>query len=503
MPTCFALFCNHDSRRETCRMFQFPNNPDIRKQWLNKTRRTDLQLKSSSRICSCHFVKGKKHNGPTLFAWTNYISKIRRDLDNSTDVRNLSNRTDGSLPKESPIESNNSLPLLEVEVKTELVDGKTSEVENVETKPNISECAPISQTHYDDDGKIFSDTESCTYSVNTQEIDERVNNNHKLVNLRVENLIMAHEIEELEKKLQNTTDIESYQSERLTADKLAENEILLYYYTGLINFQVFKFLMYSITESESDLKYARWSVVNVQLPEQMLITLMKLRCNFGFSDIAYRFRVSSSTVKNIIWTFVDGLHNILYEREIEAKPLPYFINNGITLPQEFENFSNCRIILGYVEVEAEGSRVNNASDLKQRVLRGLVGVSPFGDFVYASDLYPENVTYKEIVQKSGLLQKLDPGDLILSTESLGIEDVLPVNVDLNVPLLSQNDVTMNEKKIMHDINIASRCLTRAVNKLRRYSILDRILFTYRMHASKIFQLCCALVNLENYVVEEG
>lgn len=417
-----------------------------------------------------------------------------RDLD-KPDAENESKKAKFQNQVKIPLEEM-AAPAAEVEVKTERND------DAIGSSSSNASLNPRRKKEMKKECELSSQQEAQTKS-SIKDINAMVNSNPKLVRLRVENLIMMHEIDELEKKLNNSNDVEAYQQERLTVQKLAQNEVLLHCYTGLTSYSVFRFLMYAVSEAESDLRYSKWSVVNLRLEEQMLITLMKLRCNFGFSDIAFRFRVSSSTVKNIIWTFVDGLHSIFYEEAIAKKPLPYFIGSAVALPEEFANFSNCRILLRCVEVESEASRHSTASDYKQRTLRGLVGVSPLGDFIFASELYPEVITLREMVQISGLLEKLSPGDLILSLEKLNIDDLLPQNVDLNVPLLTQDDASMNEKKILADITKATQILDRAVEKLRRYAILDRILLSYRVNASKIFQLCCALVNLESSMIEES
>ncbi|KAG5880646.1 hypothetical protein JTB14_015622 [Gonioctena quinquepunctata] len=60
------------------------------------------------------------------------------------------------------------------------------------------------------------------------------------------------------------------------------------------------------------------------------------------------------------------------------------------------------------------------------------GVAPNGVVTYVSDLYPGSTSDKKIVEDSGILEKMEPGDLRADKGFL-IKDLLPQGVSLNVP----------------------------------------------------------------------
>ena len=56
-----------------------------------------------------------------------------------------------------------------------------------------------------------------------------------------------------------------------------------------------------------------WTVKVLPLADQLLIILMKLRCNFSSPDLSVRFDVSTATVTNVTRTFIKLLHEIIFE----------------------------------------------------------------------------------------------------------------------------------------------------------------------------------------------
>ncbi|XP_062380708.1 uncharacterized protein LOC134068912 [Sardina pilchardus] len=67
MACCFAPLCKHRSGGPTrCSLYRFPANDAKRRLWTRALRRADRKPNNNSRVCSCHFPKGKDHP-PVLF----------------------------------------------------------------------------------------------------------------------------------------------------------------------------------------------------------------------------------------------------------------------------------------------------------------------------------------------------------------------------------------------------------------------------------------------------
>ena len=102
----------------------------------------------------------------------------------------------------------------------------------------------------------------------------------------------------------------------------------------------------------------------------------------------------------------------------------------------------------------------------------LVGVAPNAVITYVSKLYPGSISDKAIVQESGLLNHLTPGDMILADKGFLIQDIVPRGVCVNIPpFLNNGTFTESEAKAI------ARCrihVERANARLKDFRILSFI-----------------------------
>ncbi|XP_052809243.1 uncharacterized protein LOC128237697 [Mya arenaria] len=76
MVYCYAFGCTHRTGgRQACGLYRLPTNDKDRKKWINRCTRADRPYNSNDRICSCHFVDGKKENGPTIFSFSKDVEE--------------------------------------------------------------------------------------------------------------------------------------------------------------------------------------------------------------------------------------------------------------------------------------------------------------------------------------------------------------------------------------------------------------------------------------------
>ncbi|ELT97590.1 hypothetical protein CAPTEDRAFT_26554, partial [Capitella teleta] len=171
-----------------------------------------------------------------------------------------------------------------------------------------------------------------------------------------------------------------------------------------------------------------WNVTSLRLEDQLLLTLMKLRQNFGHKDLAYQFKVSDRTIANVVNTFVHVLHEVLVEGLMVANGIPSVAKNKNSMPSSFSSFSSCRIILDCTEVQCEiptpmDQQSATWSNYKQRnTFKALVGVAPNAAITFVCPFYPGCMSDKEIVRHSGVMDQMQPGDLILADKGFLIQD---------------------------------------------------------------------------------
>ena len=69
----------------------------------------------------------------------------------------------------------------------------------------------------------------------------------------------------------------------------------------------------------------------------------------------------------------------------------------------------------------------------------LIGITPSGAISFVSQSYEGSISGRKLVELSGLLQMLEPGDEIMADKAFLIQDILvPLGVRLNVPPLSHS-----------------------------------------------------------------
>jgi hypothetical protein len=256
--------------------------------------------------------------------------------------------------------------------------------------------------------------------------------------LRVEKCILEHELDQL--KIQNTELIKQleYKSCHMTFNEIKHDDRLVSFYTGLPSTEVFIAVLDIVKLVK--FKYVMdWSVLALKIEDQLLLTLMKLRQNFKFLDLAVRFGVSATTCKNVFKSLMVVLHRVFFVEAIEKRELPSVAKNNLELPECFKPFPQCRIILDATEVEIDipknlDQNKLTFSNYKQRnTFKGLVGIAPSNAVIFVSELFPGSVSDKELTRQSKVLEKVSSGDLILADKGFTIHGMLPGGVDLNIP----------------------------------------------------------------------
>ena len=319
--------------------------------------------------------------------------------------------------------------------------------------------------------------------------------------LHIENDNLRHQVSVLQLQLQKATQVMSYAT-------LQQNENMVVHYTGL-KVDMFNILLNMCCRFE--ISYIEgWNVDTVNNEDQLLMTLMKLRGNFSHVDLGYRFGISQTTVTNIVTTWICVLHEILYKGILLANGIPTVAKNKACLPSCFATFSGCRITLDCTEVQCAIPNISMAqqrqtfSAYKQRnTFKGLIGVAPNGVITFVSSLYPGSTSDKSIVAHSGILSKMLPGDMILADKGFVMQDLLPAGVSLNVPpFLKNRRFTKEEAQLTTTIARARIHVERAIARVKNHEILTFIPKHYRTLATKIFQVCSCLVNMQAPILKE-
>ena len=121
-----------------------------------------------------------------------------------------------------------------------------------------------------------------------------------------------------------------------------------------------------------------------------------------------------------------------------------------------------------------------------------------GALTLVSELYDGSISDKEIVRKSGILEKelWSPGDIVMADRGFTIEgDLKELNVDLNIPSFlgggaQLTTAEVKESQTIVSVRIHVECAIQRVQKLE--VIRNEMPLTLHGSANQLWTVCCLL-----------
>jgi hypothetical protein len=250
------------------------------------------------------------------------------------------------------------------------------------------------------------------------------------------------------------------------------------------------------------------SSITLPVSDQVLMTLMKLKLNLLYADLARRFGVSEGFVSRIVSFWVATLSEHL------SKAVVWLPREKIraTTPTCFRLYPKTTCIMDCAE-----SIMQKSSNLKSRgesysnykshnTVKYCVTIAPCGFIMHVSKAYGGRCSDKFIVQDSGILENLLPGDEVMADRGFTIQDLLfPRQVKLNIPAFSHGK-QLTEGQVTQTRRIASVRIhvERAIRKMKVFKILrDTVPITMTKKIDHILRIVAALVNLDSDLIREN
>ena len=286
---------------------------------------------------------------------------------------------------------------------------------------------------------------------------------------------------------------------------IAGKDPLCLYYTGLhlSIFEVLESTCFHILSKNPKSKH----VTIIPFKDQFFLTLIKLRANAGYIDLATRFGVSYATVQRIIDIVLPILHKVVFLATMSK--MPSVRKNQQSLPICFSTFTRCRCIVDCTEVRCEipknmqNQKLTFSSYKHFNSLKTIIAVAPNADCVFCSEFYPGAISDKEIFKHCGIINQLQAGDLILADKGFLIADLVPTGVSVNIPpFLTKKQFTQAQITATRNIARARIHIERLNSRLKRYRILQLIPQSLFKKSSMILQTCAGLINFQNPLLRE-
>lgn len=232
------------------------------------------------------------------------------------------------------------------------------------------------------------------------------------------------------------------------------------------------------------------------LKDQLLITLMKYKKNYEYIDLAMYFGIHRNTISRIVHIWTDILFICFHKVD--------FWEMRYTRDDLYTVMLDCTEIPIEKPKDANMQQVTWSNYKNTNTFKSLIGNDEAGSIIFISELFVGGISDREIVKKSGILDKLQPGDCVLADRGFVISDLLEEkNVLLNLPPFLRNKTQFTEDEVRKTRRIASRriCVENVIGQAKKAKILtDRCKSHLWPIMNKIHYNCFSIANIRNPVV---
>lgn len=303
---------------------------------------------------------------------------------------------------------------------------------------------------------------------------------------------------------------------QFSVDSVKDDDKKFRFYTGLTFFQfmaLWNFLgpaCYNLTywnkdSRKSDKKMGR----KLDPMNELFLTLIRLRLGLLIQDLAYRFDISRGYLSTIVITWVQFMY--VQFKDIKSLTFPPRSAMKPFIPKSFRKLKNIRCIIDCTEIFIQESsdfakRGNLYSSYKgHTTIKVLVAIAPNGTIVFISDGFEGSISDKEIVKKSGFLEYIHEGDLVLADRGFLIkEELMSKKAFLNIPpfLNGRDHFTALEEAQTKQIAKLRIHVERAIERMKKYKIISHTVpSNLAAIASQMIYVIGMLVNFQEPLVK--
>ena len=500
IPLCKNATYNRYKERSGIGFFRFPKDKELNRKWINivkQFRRSggadSFKVNSSTVICEFHFkisdIKvssgyGKKKlvTGaiPSLFKFKEQRIKERKA---PSDRRNTTFSVSDFSPEEgSGPEVGGGLLTIEHVPVCQMCSEYKDEIEKLKEE-NKRLCKELN---------IFEE-ENILVSDELKELKENNIYSYKTISSNPTLFLKATGLEvqafqdlfSFLKPGENCNNIKFYEADRqLAADKVPTNQ--------------------------SEKKRGPKPKLDTQ--DQLFMCLAWLRNGFSLAHLSWLFHLPKSTLSRYLISWI----NFLYFSLGSIPIWPCKEQIAKSMPEIFKKtYPSTRCILDCTELFCQRpSSLSIQSSLyssyKHHVTyKALIGIAPSGAITFVGQLFEGSISDKEIVQRSGILNKSfwNEGDSVMADRGFTIaEDLKPLNVSLNIPAFLSGRDQLTEKEALESQTVASVRIhvERAIQRMKKFKqIRNEIPLVLHGSVNQIWIVCCLLCTFMPPLIQKG
>ncbi|KAM7296420.1 uncharacterized protein ISCGN_021579 [Ixodes scapularis] len=489
-----------------------PKDPELKRKWLSALNRKDFKPTEHTRVCSAHFVTGKK-TGEDIVPQLNlgYARKVvvgrRRLVRDASEKPLITKKQRLSSQASSGAVTDCTQPAEQVNVSASTSQPTAAEhtvidctqpaeqvnVSASTSQPTAAEHTVIDCTQPAEQVNVSASTSQPTAAEHTTTDHGQVRPDVCHQGIQWEDPCLCDHA--YSRPTAPTATFGPHGGRSIEARDI-------FFYTGL-HADVFMELVKVVPE------FATTNFM-MSVEQQVLLTLMKLRLGLVYGDLSRRFGVSVSTVGNIFRAMLATLGRILRNVVVWLSKETIFRN----VPQSFEEngFAGTTCILDCTEVFLQRpkkllARAQTYSSYKgHNTVKFLVAIAPHGSVMFVSKVYGGRASDKHIVRDSGIISYFQHGDQVMADRGFSLDPEMEAKgVVLNVPAFTRGKLQLSEREVTETRRIASVRIhvERAINRIKSYRILKQALpIQHRKVANEIVYVCAGLCNLKGPLIKK-
>lgn len=260
-------------------------------------------------------------------------------------------------------------------------------------------------------------------------------------------------------------------------------------------------------------------IASINLKDQLLLTLCRLRQGYTLTDIGHRFNICAQTAGIIITSWVD----YMFLRFGSLSIWPHRDKIIQNMPQKYrEEFPTTLAIIDCTELPIQRPsslhlQSQSYSDYKScNTVKGLLAIDPRGSVIFISKLFSGSISDKEITEQSGFLSlmeqlmsvgKLQPGDAIMADKGFDTNKELEsIGLNMNIPpkarsgfQMSQGNVELTKTIAAHRVHVE-----RAIARIKSFKLVGRKIPASIFHnLNQIWFVCAFLTNFQDWLIAKN
>lgn len=311
--------------------------------------------------------------------------------------------------------------------------------------------------------------------------------------------------------------VEDWNKPRLLSE-MRNDDKMTKFYTGLPSWTILLILYDLCLPGAKALCGTNAEKCKLSFLEQFVLTLMRLRLFLREEDLAYRFRLSQSTVSRYVRRWVDVMY-VRLARNFMVWPSREHLR--MSMPMKFrKHFKNVVAIIDCFEIRVERplnllDRAGSFSWYKgTNTVKGAISITPQRTISWVSQMYGGRTTdveitldtkYVAVAEDGSFTGKLLPKDTVMADRGFLIaEELALLGVDLITPAFKGKRSQLTKKEVEESRRVSNVRIDveRVIGALKCYEILSNKIpfdFTRRdvdglTYIDKIVFVCCCLYN---------